>query len=78
MWEEHLESYGLLGARVIPYSMADKKLPELKRFNLVICDVFPRPSEILQRLMKLFTPTSRRNSSKVSAVDGNALQPCVY
>lgn len=37
MWEEHLEAYDING-RVIPYSMADKVLPELKRFNLVICD----------------------------------------
>lgn len=38
MWEEHIERYDLTGARVIPYSMADKKLSELKRFHLVICD----------------------------------------
>ena len=37
MWEEHLEAYDING-RVVPYSMADKVLPELKRFNLVICD----------------------------------------
>lgn len=37
MWEKHLEEYDING-RVVPYSMADKVLPELKRFNLVICD----------------------------------------
>jgi len=37
MWAEHLEEYDING-RVVPYSMADKVLPELKRFNLVICD----------------------------------------
>ncbi len=37
MWTEHLEAYDING-RVVPYSMVDKILPELKRFNLVICD----------------------------------------
>jgi hypothetical protein len=37
MWEEHIEEYDING-RVVPYSMVDKVLPELKRFNLVICD----------------------------------------
>lgn len=37
MWEQHIEEYEING-RVIPYSMADKVLPELKRFNLIICD----------------------------------------
>jgi len=38
MWKEHLETYGIEGGRVVPYSMVDTVLPELKRFNLVICD----------------------------------------
>ncbi len=38
MWTEHIDEYNLERARVVPYSMADKVLPELKRFNLVICD----------------------------------------
>jgi len=29
MWQEHLEAYGVEGARVVPYSMADKVLPDL-------------------------------------------------
>lgn len=37
MWTEHLEAYDING-RVVPCSMVDKVLPELKRFNLVICD----------------------------------------
>jgi hypothetical protein len=37
MWEEHMEEYDING-RVVPYSMVGKVLPELKRFNLVICD----------------------------------------
>lgn len=37
MWQEHLEEYDING-RVVRYSMAAKVLPELKRFNLVICD----------------------------------------
>ncbi|MFB7560945.1 helicase-related protein [Streptomyces brevispora] len=37
MWTKHLEKYDVNG-RVVPYSMAAKRLPELKRFNLVICD----------------------------------------
>ena len=37
MWEQHVEEYDISG-RVVPYSMVDKVLPELKRFNLVICD----------------------------------------
>ena len=37
MWTEHIEEYDING-RVVPYSMVDKVLPELKRFNLVICD----------------------------------------
>lgn len=37
MWEKHLDEYDING-RIVPYSMADKVLPELKRFNLVICD----------------------------------------
>ena len=37
MWEEHLDAYEVNG-RVIPYSMVHKKLPETRRFGLVICD----------------------------------------
>lgn len=37
MWTEHCDAYDL-DARVVPYSMVDKVLPELRRYNLVICD----------------------------------------
>jgi hypothetical protein len=37
MWQQHIDEYDING-RVVPYSMAEKVLPELKRFNLVICD----------------------------------------
>ncbi|WP_372698720.1 helicase-related protein [Arthrobacter sp. JSM 101049] len=37
MWTEHLDAYDING-RVIPYSTAARDLPELRRFNLVICD----------------------------------------
>jgi superfamily II DNA or RNA helicase len=37
MWLEHCEAYDL-DARVVPYSMVDRVLPELRRYNLVICD----------------------------------------
>ncbi len=37
MWNRYVDEYDLNG-RVVPYSMVDKVLPELKRFNLVICD----------------------------------------
>jgi superfamily II DNA or RNA helicase len=37
MWEDHLEEYDLHG-RVVPYSMAGKVLPELRRYPFVIAD----------------------------------------
>lgn len=37
MWEEHLEAYDLHG-RVVPYSMAHKILPEMRRYPFVIID----------------------------------------
>jgi len=37
MWQEHLDEYEING-RVIRYSKVVADLPELKRFNLVICD----------------------------------------
>ena len=65
MWEEHLERYGLLGARVIPYSMADKKLPELKRFNLVICDESHNLRNNTTKASEAIEDYVRRNGSKV-------------
>ncbi|MDQ0241391.1 helicase-related protein [Arthrobacter bambusae] len=37
MWQKHLDAYDIVG-RVVPYSMAATVLPELKRFQFVICD----------------------------------------
>jgi superfamily II DNA or RNA helicase len=65
MWEEHLERYGLVGARVIPYSMADKKLPELKRFHLVICDESHNLRNNTTKASEAIKDYVRRNGSKV-------------
>lgn len=65
MWEEHLDRYGLDGARVIPYSMADKKLPELKRFQLVICDESHNLRNNTTKASEAIRDYVRRNGSKV-------------
>ena len=65
MWGEHLEKYGLVGARVIPYSIADKKLPELKRFHLVICDESHNLRNNSTKVSEAIYDYVRRNSSKV-------------
>jgi hypothetical protein len=65
MWEKHLEAYGLQGARVVPYSMADKILPDLKLFKFVICD---ESHNLRNHTTKAHTAISeyiRRNDSKV-------------
>ena len=65
MWEEHLDRYGLVGARVIPYSMAHKKLPELKRFHLVICDESHNLRNNSTKASEAIQDYIRRNGSKV-------------
>lgn len=65
MWEEHLERYELTGARVVPYSMADKKLPELKRFHLVICDESHNLRNNTTKASEAIREYIRRNGSKV-------------
>ncbi|WP_030483516.1 helicase-related protein [Nocardioides aequoreus] len=65
MWEEHLERYGLVGARVMPYSMVDKKLPELKRFHLVICDESHNLRNNSTKAAEAIHDYIRRNGSKV-------------
>jgi superfamily II DNA or RNA helicase len=65
MWEEHIERYELTGARVIPYSMADKKLPELKRFHLVICDESHNLRNNTTKASEAIKEYVRRNGSKV-------------
>ena len=37
MWQEHLDEFGIAG-RVVPLSMVEKVLPELKPFQLVLVD----------------------------------------
>lgn len=65
MWEEYLDFYGLSGSRVIPYSMADKKLPELKRFHLVICDESHNLRNNTTKASEAIKDYIRRNGSKV-------------
>ncbi|MGR6318892.1 helicase-related protein [Micromonospora soli] len=65
MWEEHIERYELTGARVIPYSVADKKLPELKRFHLVICDESHNLRNNTTKASEAIREYVRRNGSKV-------------
>lgn len=65
MWNEHLERYGLIGARVVPYSMADKVLPELKRFHFVICDESHNLRNNTTKASEAIQDYVRRNGSKV-------------
>ena len=65
MWQAHLEAYGVDGARVIPYSMADKVLPDLKLFKLVICDESHNLRNDATKAHEAIRDYVRRNSSKV-------------
>jgi hypothetical protein len=65
MWHEHLEAYGVEGARVVPYSMADKILPDLKLFKLVICDESHNLRNDTTKAHEAIRDYVRRNSSKV-------------
>jgi superfamily II DNA or RNA helicase len=65
MWEEHLKRYGLDGSRVVPYSMADKMLPELKRFQFVICDESHNLRNSSTKVAEAIQDYIRRNGSKV-------------
>jgi superfamily II DNA or RNA helicase len=64
MWIDHLEKYEIDG-RVVPYSMVDKVLPELKRFNLVICDESHNLRNSNTVAATHIKDYIRRNSSKV-------------
>ncbi|WGW12425.1 helicase-related protein [Saxibacter everestensis] len=64
MWTKHLDEYDING-RVVPYSMADKVLPELKRFNLVICDESHNLRNNGTVAYQAIHEYIRRNSSKV-------------
>ena len=65
MWQEHLEAYGLEGARVVPYSMADTVLPDLKLFKLVICDESHNLRNDSTKAHEAIHAYVRRNGSKV-------------
>ena len=65
MWQEHLDAYGVEGARVVPYSMADRILPDLKLFKLVICDESHNLRNDTTKAHEAIRDYVRRNSSKV-------------
>lgn len=65
MWTDHLEAYGVDGARVVPYSMADRVLPDLKLFKLVICDESHNLRNDTTKAHEAIQAYVRRNSSKV-------------
>ena len=65
MWIDHIEAYGVEGARVVPYSMADKVLPDLKLFKLVICDESHNLRNDTTKAHEAISAYVRRNSSKV-------------
>lgn len=65
MWTKHLEEYGIEGGRVVRYSMVDEVLPELKRFNLVICDESHNLRNSGTVAYQAIQEYIRRNSSKV-------------
>lgn len=65
MWQEHVDRYELLGSRVVPYSMVDKVLPELKRFHLVICDESHNLRNNATKASEAIADYIRRNGSKV-------------
>jgi superfamily II DNA or RNA helicase len=65
MWLDHLAEYNLDTARVVPYSVVDKVLPELKRFNLVICDESHNLRNSGTIAYNAIRDYVRRNNSKV-------------
>src|SRR5919205_1867552 len=64
MWQKHLDAYDING-RVVPYSMAAKVLPELKRFQLVICDESHNLRTNTRRDYEAIRQYVRGNDSKV-------------
>lgn len=64
MWQKHLDAYDIVG-RVVPYSMAAKVLPELKRFQLVICDESHNLRTNTRRDYEAIREYVRGNDSKV-------------
>ena len=70
MWTEHLDAYNLGGARVVPYSLVDRRLPELKRFHLVICDESHNLRNNTTKASEAIQDYVRRNGSKVLLLTG--------
>lgn len=64
MWQEHLDAYDING-RVVPYSMAAKILPDLKRFNLIICDESHNLRKNTRKDYEAIHSYVRENDSKV-------------
>lgn len=64
MWREHLDAYDING-RVIPYSTAARDLPELRRFNLVICDESHNLRNNTRKDYEAIYSYVRENDSKV-------------
>jgi superfamily II DNA or RNA helicase len=64
MWAKHLDEYEING-RVVPYSMVDRALPELKRFNLIICDESHNLRNSSTIAYDAIYDYIRRNNSKV-------------
>jgi superfamily II DNA or RNA helicase len=64
MWQEHLEAYDILG-KVVPYSMATKILPDLRRHMLVICDESHTLRKDTRKDYEAIRDYVSRNGSKV-------------
>lgn len=64
MWQEHLDAYDING-RVIAYSVAARDLPELRRFNLVICDESHNLRNNARKDYQAIYDYTRDNDSKV-------------
>lgn len=64
MWTKHLDKYDVNG-RVLSYSMAARRLPEMKRFNLVICDESHNLRNNTRADYEAIHEYIRRNGSKV-------------
>lgn len=64
MWQKQLDTYQL-HSRVVPYSMAGKELPELRRFQLVIIDESHTLRNPERKDYQAIYDYIRENSSKV-------------
>ena len=64
MWQDHLDDYDLAG-KVVPYSMAAKELPNLRRYRLVIVDESHTLRSDDRQDYVALSDYIRRNDSKV-------------